>query len=82
VVADVGPEVQTVVKVTDADKRVIDEKSAANPGANLREEIKLKGPGVYQLELRNLYGAGTAQSGKGEPAGHVLRPYTITATIE
>ena len=80
-VTGVPDTVQLAVKAWDAKKGQIGEKSAPNPGAELDVELKMKGPGTYTFELRNIAGSGTAVAGKGEPPAHVTAPYTITISV-
>lgn len=82
VVSDVPEDVQPVLAVHDADKRRIGGGTAANAGATLRAEVKMKGPGTYLFHLRNLVGNNQLVGGKDEPLGRATKPYSITVTVD
>lgn len=78
VVSDVASDVQLGLNVTDGDGRRVLSRGAPNPGATLRAEVKLKGPGRYFIHLRNVWGTNRIVGGDEQPAERVVKPYTIT----
>jgi hypothetical protein len=76
-VTDVPSDVQVAVVVYDGSGKKIGEKGASNPGAALKADIKMKGPGKYIFHLRNIHGTSDL-IGHGQPLDRAQKPYTIT----
>jgi hypothetical protein len=81
VISDVPDDVHMVLQVMDADGKRLYNGSGANPGATLRAEVKMKGPGKYLFHLRNLRGDNRYVAGIDQPMTRVIKPYTITVSV-
>lgn len=81
-IADVAADAQVALEVFDSDGRKLGGGSGANPGATLRTEVKMKGPGTYVFHLRNTMGNNGIVAGKDEPAVRMTKPYTIKVSVD
>jgi hypothetical protein len=81
-ITDLADEAHVALEVLDANKKVVFSRGAPNPGANLKVDVKMKGPGMYVFHLRDISGTNKVIGGPGEPSQRATKPYTITVGAE
>jgi hypothetical protein len=77
----VGSKIQVVARVYDGKGADIGGGTGASEGAALATDVKLRGPGTYLIQVKNLAGAGTPMAGMGDAADNATKPYTITVSM-
>jgi hypothetical protein len=75
------PTVQFAATLSDGKGQRVLEKAAANEGAALTVEAKVK-PGSYTVAIRNIAGRGTPAVGKDDPPRYATQPYKLTVSMQ
>jgi len=78
---NVDPTVQFAVTITDGKGQRVVEKGAANEGAALTLDAKVK-PGTYTVAIRNIAGRGTPAVGKDDPPPYATQRYKLTVSMK